>query len=535
MNNDIQNQIQKPSPFGKRSLDVAAVTISIAVGLAFALLVIKDFIGINLFLFSAIAIAGVGYMLQKDDNLDIKNFMFFGGIFLVYASVFFRLEQEIYTFFTFPTLIFMLVITTIYSSKAGAKKGVITFLYRMFGPVARVDKIFVGLSSFNKSGKKQKSKYTQVLFGVLISLGLLVIVIPLMMSAEAAFSQFVENIVDKIQIDFEFEKFIWKSIAGAVIAILFCGFLYTFTKDKIIGTKEKEKASDGKDNHALLITVLSIMGFVFLVFAIVQFNSLFISKEAIVENTTFAETARNGYFQLVVLSIINFLMVLMCTKMQKGHNKVSKNIIKVLTTYFTLLNVYLLVSSAYKMTLYYDAYGLSVDRLLVYILLTFEFIALIMLLVKIYRNDMKFIKVMIYYSVAFWAVVSLVNIEGFVVKVNVEKYENTGDIDMEYISWMSGDASTQISKFYFDNYDKLSDDIKAEIDDYYFNKYIGRRLYYDVSDKDIYTLEGYKKILKPDSWLEFNVSKINKYNNGLEVLQHYYDTGYIDEIEKNNR
>jgi len=221
--------------------------------------------------------------------------------------------------------------------------------------------------------------------------------------------------------------------------------------------------------------------------------------------------------------------------MQKGHNKVSKNIIKVLTTYFTLLNVYLLVSSAYKMTLYYDAYGLSVDRLLVYILLTFEFIALIMLLVKIYRNDMKFIKVMIYYSVAFWAVVSLVNIEGFVVKVNVEKYENTGDIDMEYISWMSGDASTQISKFYFDNYDKLSDDIKAEIDDYYFNKYIGRRLYYDVSDKDIYTLEGYKKILKPDSWLEFNVSKINKYNNGLEVLQHYYDTGYIDEIEKNNR
>ena len=33
---------------------------------------------------------------------------------------------------------------------------------------------------------------------------------------------------------------------------------------------------------------------------------------------------------------------------------------------------------------------------------------------------------------------------------------------------------------------------------------------------------------KPDSWLEFNLSKSGKYNDGLDVLQHYYDTGYID-------
>ena len=180
---------------------MTAVIISIIVGTAFALLAIKNFIGINMFLFSLIAIAGVGYTLYKDENLDVKNFAFFGGSFLIYASVFFRLEQEIYTVLTFPILLFLLVITTLFSSKEGAKKGIVTFLYRLFGPIARVDKIFVGLSSLKKDGKKSSKEFRQILFGLLISLGLLVIVIPLMVSAEAAFKQFLDTIAQKIAWD----------------------------------------------------------------------------------------------------------------------------------------------------------------------------------------------------------------------------------------------------------------------------------------------------------------------------------------------
>lgn len=351
MNNNIENNGEIPmeakSPFGKRSLDIAAVIIAIAVGAAFALLVIKDFIGLNTFVFCLIAIAGVGYMLYKDDNLDVKNFIFSGGSFLVYASVFFRLEQEIYTALTFPTLLALLIITTIFSSKSGAKMGLATFLFRLFGPIARMDKIFIGLSVFRKNEKKQKHKYKQVLFGILISIGLLAIVIPLMMSAEAAFEKLLENIIEKINIEFEIQRFIGKTIAGTAVAMVFCGFLYTFTKGKMIGTFAKDKAVQKEDNHTMIITVLSIMGVVFLAFAIVQFNSLFISTEALVENTTFARTARDGYFQLVVLSVINFLLVLACTKMQRGSNKAGRIVIKILTTYFTVLNAYLLASSAY--------------------------------------------------------------------------------------------------------------------------------------------------------------------------------------------
>lgn len=525
-------QTQGVSSFGKRGLDVSAVIISIAVGLAFSLLVLKDFIGINLFLFSAIAIAGVGYMLYKDDNLDVKNFVYFAGVFLIYASVFFRLEQEAFTVLTFPILIFLLGITTIFSSKSCAQKGLITYLYRQFGPVARVDKIFLVLASLKKGEKKNERKHTQVLLGVLISVGLLIIVIPLMMSAEAAFGEFLENIIDKINLNIELDTFVAKTIAGGIIAMVFCGFLYTFTKDKMIGTKDKEKTVEKQDNHTLIITVLSIMGFVFLVFALVQFNSLFVSKEAIVKNTTFAHAARQGYFQLVVLSVINFVMVLACTRMQRGSNKVTRNIIKAMTTYFTVLNVYLLVSSAYKMTLYYDAYGLSVERLLVYILLAFEFIALILLLVKIYKSDMLFIKVMIYYAVAFWAIVSLINIETWVVNVNATRYEQTGELDMYYMTRMSDDASGAIKKFYFKNCDTLCDESKERIDYYYFEKDLYRWLYLDEIDieKDIYTLDGYEKMRKPDSWLEFNFSKMGKYNDGLDVLEHYYDTGYIEDV-----
>jgi len=340
--------------FGSRSLDVSAVIVSVIVGATFSLLVIKDFIGINLFLFSCIAIAGMGYILYKDDNLDIKNFTFFGGAFIIYASYFLRLRHAVFNGLTIMILVGLLVITSMFSSKRSAEKGFLTYLYRQFGPVARIDKIFAGFAALKKNGKEKSRKSTQIILGVLISAVLLIIVIPLMMSAEAAFESFIQNIVDTIKIDFDFETFFWKIIAGCAIAIIFCGFLFTFTKDKMIGTKKGEKAIDGKDNHAFILTVLFIMGAVFLLFAVVQFGALFVSRESIVENSTFARTAREGYFQLVVLSIINFVMVLVFNRAQSGSNMVTGKIIKYMTTYFTLLNVYLLISSAYCITMHTD-------------------------------------------------------------------------------------------------------------------------------------------------------------------------------------
>ncbi len=517
MNTNIEDNSlkQKTNVFGSKALDIAAISISVVVGVLFAILVIKSYIGINLFIFSAAAIAGVGYMLYKDNNLDIKNFVFFGGAFLLYASVFFRLQQEVYTALTFPVLILMLVFTTIFSTKNGAEKGIITFLYRLFGPIARVDKIFAGISAIETGDKNKKQKLLQVVLGVLLAVILLFIVVPLMMSADIGFEKFAENIWDKINWDFNVERFIGKTIAGFVIAVVFCGFLYTFTKDKMTGSKKPESDSASQDNHLFIITVLSIVGAVFLLFAIVQFNSLFASRETVAASSTFAQTAREGYFQLVVLSVINFIMVLVFNRMQKGSSKASGNIIKGLTTYFVVLNVYLLASSAYKMTLYYNAYGLSVERLLVYILLVFELFALVMLLIKIFKNDIPFIKLMIYYTAAFWAVASFINIESWVAGVNVNRYEDTGKIDVEYLCSLSGDASSEIKYLYLNYYDDLSkSEIKA-IEDYYFSY----RNYGDYEFR-IASTEKYDAEKSSKSWLEFNISKNTKYKDGQELLEY---------------
>ncbi len=518
MNTNVEdNQIkQDTNVFGSKALDAAAVSISIVVGVLFAILVIKDYIGINLFIFSAAAIAGVGYLLYKDNNLDLKNYIFFAGAFLIYASVFFRLQNEIYIVLTFPVLIFMLVITTIFSTKNGAEKGIITFLYRLFGPIARIDKMFTGISSLKSDDKNKKQKLIQVILGIVLAVILLFIVVPLMMSADVGFEKFAENIWEKINWNFDVGTIIGKTIAGFAIAIVFCGFLFTFTKDKMVGNKKAKNGETVNDNHLFIITVLSIVGAVFVVFAIVQFNSLFISREALIENTTFAKAAREGYFQLVVLSVINFVLVLVFNRMQKGSGKASANIIKGLTTYFVVLNVYLLASSAYKMTLYYNAYGLSVERLLVYMLLVFEFFALIMLLIKIYKSDMQFIKLMIYYTVTFWAIVSLINIEAWVAGVNINRYEDTGEIDVKYLCRLSSDASSEIKYLYDNYYDDFSETEREAVEDYYFYY-----RYYGPDEFKTVTLEKYNDENAPESWLEFNISKYLKYKDGLEVIEYY--------------
>ena len=125
----------------------------------------------------------------------------------------------------------------------------------------------------------------------------------------------------------------------------------------------------------------------------------------------------------------------------------ARKAVKILLSYFNALNIYLLISAAYKMSLYQKEFGLTASRLLVYILLAFEAAFIVGLMVKIFLVDMPFLKLAIYFSTAFFAAVSFVNVESIALKSNINNMYESGELDFEDIEYLSAAASGTVYDF----------------------------------------------------------------------------------------
>ena len=74
---------------------------------------------------------------------------------------------------------------------------------------------------------------------------------------------------------------------------------------------------------------------------------------------SYAEYAREGFFQLCAVSTVNLLMMLGCTWFIRLHGKISRIILKVITIANSVCSLILILTAASKMYLYILEYGLT--------------------------------------------------------------------------------------------------------------------------------------------------------------------------------
>ena len=149
--------------FENRNNRIIALTTSIVIGLLFAFLLIENSIGVNYFLFCTTLIFIVGYVMHKDDNLDIKNFIFWVLTSIICFSVFLRLSSMTYTIFAILLFPLFLVAMTIFSGKKMPKNLIINTLIRFIGSIAFINKIFIAIKSLMKKDANHKKSTAKIL------------------------------------------------------------------------------------------------------------------------------------------------------------------------------------------------------------------------------------------------------------------------------------------------------------------------------------------------------------------------------------
>ncbi len=287
-----------------------------------------------------------------------------------------------------------------------------------------------------KKGNKLGSIVGRILVGVLITVIPTAIVFSLL-SFDGGFLRLLSRIFDFKPID------IAKQIASIIFAIpigayLLSLFISAFDKKakKIITLKDCKDKSQ-KASIAPVITVLTAtipLLFLYVVFFISQWKyyvSGFFGE--LPENINYATYARDGFFQLLAVSAINFVIIAAISFFVKKKNKIEDVLIRILNIIICIFTLILISTAISKLVLYINEYGLTSKRLHAFwfmMVLTLIFIAVIL---KQFIVKIKLIPIAFIISVVMFFVLSVSGGEGAIAKYNVDRYLD-GSLDEIIVS-----------------------------------------------------------------------------------------------------
>lgn len=257
--------------------------------------------------------------------------------------------------------------------------------------------------------------------------------------------------------------------------------------------KEREAKNYGNKYSFTIKLLLIALNVIYLIFCYIQIKSLF-AKINLEESFNYAYYARSGFFQLMFVSLINFVVILISSKLNSNKEKV----IKALNILLVVFTIIIVLSSMYRMNMYEMEYGLTYLRVFVYIILITELIVFVPLTIYIIKDNFKFIKWGLGIALTVYCVVNFVNLEKIIVTKNINRNPEEKDIDYNYISKIASEDSYGVLK------EKLGEklELKDELE-------ITRILSKIIRNK------------KELSWQEFNISiwKMDKEDITLEDLK----------------
>ncbi len=203
-----------------------------------------------------------------------------------------------------------------------------------------------------KEARAKNKNVRYVLLGLVIAVPLALVILALLLSADPVFEELMDRAVGGLD------------LVNAFLICLTAVFVYVLSYSFIRGLTTyrmpENRSQEKKGEPVAAITFTSLIALIYLVFCAIQVVYLFLGKMQLPEGLTWASYARQGFFQLLFVCMINLCMVLICMAVFK-----ESRILKFILTAISLMTYILIASSAYRMILYIQNYYLTFLRLFV--------------------------------------------------------------------------------------------------------------------------------------------------------------------------
>ena len=309
----------------------------------------------------------------------------------------------------------------------------------VFG-MGKLEESFRGIIVYFREGGEGSRRTGAALLGVLISIPLVAVVIPLLMSADAAFNGLMELLP-------EFELFEW--MLTLVYGSAFFAIAYTRGVALRHSPKDCAPEKQGKRLHPFTInTVLGAVCFVYAVYLVSQLAYFVGGFSGILpEGYTAAEYARRGFFEMAWLCGINLGIITFCMSLVQ-RQEAAPRVTKVLCLFVGLVTLFLVAASCAKMILYIQRFGLTRLRVLTMAIIVFLGITTGLVIVWLFRPKFAYMKVVVITALVIGAAVLWMDVDTQVARYNVNAYLDgtLAAVDVRHLGTLGNGAVPYIEK-----------------------------------------------------------------------------------------
>lgn len=469
---------------------------SLALGLLFNLLFYDKPLGLSYPLYVTSLYFVLVMNIRKSPKIKFGQTWLLGISIMALSLTYFFFSNQIFAVLNFLVIPILLVVHSLLLTSNNRHKWFETrFLVDLvYGVFARPFMHFLKPFSLLAQSAKQRTnlgKYKtagKVVAGLLLTIPLLVVIIPLLASADDVFNYYIgliPNVFDDFHLDDLISRFL---IITVVTAILF-SYLWSlfYAKHKPSGAIAIEKSTNPRAflDPVTITTVLVLIDALYFFFIAIQFSYLFGSvTTGLPSDLTYAEYARKGFFELVTVTLINLGLLLGSLNYVKTGNNKLTIAVKTLNTFLVVSTLIMLLSAHLRMSLYEEAYGFTYLRILTHAFMAYLFVLFAISLAKIWRPTIPLLKSYIAVSIVAYTLVNYVNIDKVIAENNIARYGQGNPVDIAYLSELSYDAVPVLVDFKNNTTDQ------------------------ELSDQLENMLESKKTVLEKDtSWQSFNISK----------------------------
>jgi hypothetical protein len=198
----------------------------------------------------------------------------------------------------------------------------------------------------------------------------------------------------------------------------------------------------------ILGSVIALFAF----FVIIQFQYFFGGQANInIEGYTYAEYARRGFGELVLVAFFSLLLFQGLSTVVKRNTPAQRKGFAALGVGLVALVFVMLLSAYYRLTLYEEAYGFS--RLRTYTHVFIIWLALLLLAVVVLdllQRQRTFALAAMLALIGFSTSLVLMNVDAFIADHNVQRAVEGHELDVAYLASLSPDAVPTLAGWYND-------------------------------------------------------------------------------------
>lgn len=507
---------------------IRILLIGLTLGLAFDLLFYGKLPGISILLFtSLLGIALIATLRAENTAVEWRNLWLLVFLFFFASMAFVRANA----FLTFLNISAVLVIVALLSvslvRKPIMEMGIGDYL---FAPILASLMSFVHGSKIvrhiaehsRRSARVRDSKLAAPLLrGLLLTVPVMLVFIPLLFSADLVFAEIVRGIfsLDTIKQAFHWG---WRGVLIVAVGFIVSGGLaYTVWKQESGGDSEEASERDTSSPFALgaieALVVVNAVNLLFLLFVLIQLPYLFGGQLNIdTAKFTYAEYARRGFAEMIVVAMLVLGLVLTLNALAHLASQAQRRLFNGSATVLAIFTTVILASAFKRLLLYEQAYGFTQLRIYPHVFMIWLGLLLIWFAITLWFRPNRFAIGFLIAAFGFIGTLNAMNPDAFIVQQNYARYQEQGDqaffatedgLDTRY-------SPVQIDAAYFTT---LSDDavpamieIVDELDE--------QR--HDVVDEHL--RKRYQEMQSDNEWRRWQAFHISRYR-AFSLLQQQYD------------